>query len=41
MMSKFEFYKLDYKDGPNLIIYENYYFHNYLIRLGFQELEKS
>jgi len=40
-MSKLLFYTLDYKDGPKLIIYRKYYFHNYLIGLGFQELEKS
>ena len=33
--SKFGFYTLGYQDGPRIIIYENYYFHNYLIGLGF------
>ena len=39
--SKFGFYTYSHKDGPKIIIYERYYFHNYLIGLGFQELEKS
>ena len=39
--SKFGFYMLGCKDGPKIIIYKKYYFHKYLIGLGFQELEKS
>jgi len=32
---------LGYRDGPKIIIYEKYYFYNFLIGLGFQELEES
>ena len=32
---------LDYKDGSKLIIYEKYYFHNYLIGLGFKSLRRA
>ena len=34
-------YTFGYKDGPKIIIYRKYYFHNYLIGLGSQELEES
>ena len=41
MMSKYEFCTLGYQDGPRIIIYEKYYFHNYLLGLGLQELKKG
>ena len=40
-MSKFGFHTLGYQVSPKIIIYEKYYFHNYLFRLGLQELEQE
>jgi len=36
----FGFYTLGYQVGPKIIIYEKYYFNNYLFGLGLQELKR-